>query len=123
MVLDSIALALGMVPAQLDGINFQQLGFETGGGALMGGLAGFIAKQVAKLIAVIIALELALFKFLEARGVLQVNWKKLADASANVTDTASENAGEAASYVQSFIETLPLAAGFTGGFAAAFKMS
>jgi uncharacterized membrane protein (Fun14 family) len=121
MVFDSIAMVVGTLP--IDGFDFRQLGIETGGGAVIGGVLGFIAKQIAKLIAVIIGLELALLKFLEARGVLEVNWAKLTDASANATEAASENAGQAATYVESVLETLPLAAGFTGGFAAAFKMS
>ena len=92
MVLDHIALVAGLAPAQLDGISFQQIG-----------------------------LELALFKFLEARGVLQVNWKKITNASANVTDTAQEGGSAGADYLDSLLSTLPVSAGFTGGFFLGFK--
>jgi uncharacterized membrane protein (Fun14 family) len=121
MVLDHIALVAGLAPAQLDGISFQQIGLEAGGGAVIGGVIGFAAKKIAKLIAVLIGLELALFKFLEARGVLQVNWKKITNASANVTDTAQEGGSAGADYLDSFLSTLPVSAGFTGGFFLGFK--
>jgi uncharacterized membrane protein (Fun14 family) len=121
MVLDHIALAIGLAPAQLDGIPFQQIGFEAGGGAVIGGVIGFAAKKIAKLIAVIIGLELALFKFLETRGVLQVNWQKITNASANVTDAAQEGGSAGAGYLDSLLSTLPVGAGFTGGFFLGFK--
>jgi uncharacterized membrane protein (Fun14 family) len=121
MVLDYIALVAGLAPAQLDGISFQQIGLEAGGGAVIGGVIGFAAKKIAKLIAVLIGLELALFKFLEARGVLQVNWKKITNASANVTDTAQEGGSAGADYLDSLLSTLPVSAGFTGGFFLGFK--
>jgi len=121
MVLDHIALVAGLAPAQLDGISFQQIGLEAGGGAVIGGVIGFAAKKIAKLIAVLIGLELALFKFLEARGVLQVNWKKITNASANVTDTAQEGGSAGANYLDSLLSTLPVSAGFTGGFFLGFK--
>ena len=121
MVLESIALVIGFVPAQLDGISFQQIGFEAGGGAVIGGVIGFAAKKIAKLIAVIIGLQLALFKFLETRGVLQVSWQKITNASANVTDTAQEGGSAGADYLDSLLSTLPVSAGFTGGFFLGFK--
>ncbi len=121
MVPEGIALAIGLVPAQLDGISFQQIGIEAGGGAIIGGVIGFAAKKIAKLIAVLIGLELALFKFLETRGVLNVNWKKITNASANVTDAAQEGGSAGAGYLDSLLSTLPVGAGFTGGFFLGFR--
>jgi Uncharacterized conserved protein len=121
MVLEGIALAIGLVPAQLDGISFQQIGFEAGGGAVIGGVMGFAAKKIAKLIAILIGLELALFKSLETRGVLNVNWEKITNASANVTDAAQEGGSAGAGYVDSLLSTLPVGAGFTGGFLVGFR--
>ena len=121
MVQESIALAIGLAPAQLEGISFQQIGLEAGGGAVIGGVIGFAAKKIAKLIAVLIGLELALFKFLETRGVLEVNWERITDASANVTDAAQEGGSAGASYLDSILSTLPVGAGFTGGFFVGFK--
>jgi len=119
MGLGSIALALGVTPAQLGDLSLQQVGIEAGGGAVIGGVIGFAAKKVAKLIAIIVGLELALFKFLETRGVLEVNWEKLTNASANVTDAAT--GAEAPSWINSLLSTLPVGAGFTGGFLLGFK--
>ncbi len=65
---------MGEFVLQLDGLGLQQMGLEFGGGGLIGGIIGFAAKKVAKLIAVIVGIELALFKFLETRGILEVNW-------------------------------------------------
>jgi uncharacterized membrane protein (Fun14 family) len=121
MVPESITLAIGLAPVQLDSIPFGQIGVEPGGGAVIGGVIGFAAKKIAKLIAVIIGLELALFKFLETRGVLQVNWKKITNASANVTDTAKEGGEAGAGWLDSFLSTLPVGAGFVGGFFLGFK--
>ena len=98
-------------------LNPQQMGLEFGGGAVIGAVIGFAAKKIAKLIAIIIGLELALFKFLETRGVLQVNWAKITDASADVGDGAQE----APSFLMCFISTLPVGAGFAGGFLLGFK--
>jgi len=121
MVQESIALAIGLAPAQLEGISFQQIGLEAGGGAVIGGVIGFAAKKIAKLIAVLIGLELALFKFLETRGVLDVNWERITDASANVTDAAQEGGSAGAGYLDSILSTLPVGAGFTGGFFVGFQ--
>jgi len=106
---------------QLDGFSFQQMGLELGGGALIGGIIGFAAKKVAKLIAVIVGLELALFKFLETRGILEVNWKAIGGAAQNATGQASGAAAQPPSWVTSLLSALPVSAGFTGGFAVGFK--
>jgi len=95
----------------------QQLGLELGGGALIGAIIGFAAKKVAKIIAIIIGIELALFKFLEARGVLQVDWSKITGAG----DAAVDKSGEAASWGMSLIAAMPVGVGFTGGFVLGFK--
>jgi uncharacterized membrane protein (Fun14 family) len=118
MVLDHIALVVGLVPAVLDGLPIQDIGFEAGGGALIGGVIGFAAKKIAKLIAILIGLELALFKFLEARGVLQVNWSRITNASSNVSERAAE---DGRNFLDSIVATLPVGAGFTGGFFVGFK--
>jgi len=98
-----------------------QLGLEVGGGALIGGIIGYAAKKVAKIIAVIVGLELALFKFLETRGVLDVNWEAITGAAGNATQTAGETTAEVNSYAMSLLSTLPVGAGFTGGFLIGFR--
>ena len=104
--------------AQLD-IDPQQLGFELGTGAVIGGIIGFAAKKIAKLIAVIVGLELALFKFLESRGILSVNWDKLGGSFESLGTAAT--AETPPSWVETILSTLSVSAGFTGGFFVGFK--
>lgn len=100
-------------------LNLQQLGIEFGGGALIGAIIGFAAKKIAKLIAVIVGIELALFKFLESRGFLQVNWDKLTAGMVDAGSTAAS--GTPPSWLMSILSTLSIGAGFTGGFLVGFK--
>lgn len=97
--------------------SLPQIGLELGGGAVIGAVIGFAAKKIAKIVAIIIGLELALFKFLETRGILQVNW----DAIVGAAGGAAEQGAQVNSYLMSLIATLPIGAGFTGGFLLAFK--
>ena len=101
--------------------SLPQIGLEVGGGALIGAVIGFAAKKVAKLIAIIIGLELALFKFLETRGILTVNWDAIGGAAGNATSAAGEGGAQVNGYLMSLLATLPVGAGFTGGFLLAFK--
>jgi uncharacterized membrane protein (Fun14 family) len=106
---------------QLDGLNFQQMGLEVGTGGVIGGIIGFAAKKVAKLIAVLVGLELALFKFLETRGILEVNWDALTGATQDATASATTAAGQPPSWIMSLLSALPVSAGFTGGFLVGFR--
>ena len=100
-------------------IDFQQLGIEAGSGAVIGGLIGFAAKKVAKIIAVLVGLELALFKFLESRGILTVDWERL---SAGIVGAGQDAAsGTPPSWVETILSTLSVSAGFTGGFFLGWK--
>jgi uncharacterized membrane protein (Fun14 family) len=102
--------------------ELQQIGLELGGSAVIGGVIGFAAKKVAKLIAVIIGLQLALFKFLETRGILEVNWNAISGTAGNATNAATGAASsQPPSWVTSLLATLPVGAGFTGGFLLGFK--
>jgi uncharacterized membrane protein (Fun14 family) len=104
------------------GIDFTQLGIDLGGGALIGSIIGFAAKKLAKVIAVIIGLELALFKFLESRGILSVDWEALSAGFVNAGNAATNAAtGTPPSWVMTVLETLSISAGFTGGFLVGFK--
>jgi len=95
------------------------LGIEFGTGAVIGGIIGFAAKKIAKLIAVIIGIELALFKFLESRGILTVDWDALTAGLAGVGETAQSSTPP--SSVSTIVSTLSVSAGFTGGFMIGFK--
>lgn len=101
------------------GIDVQQLGFEFGGGAIIGGVIGFAFKKIAKIIAVIIGLELALFRFLESRGIMTVQWDKLTAGMIKAGESAASSSPP--SWVMSILSTLSVGAGFTGGFLIGFK--
>jgi uncharacterized membrane protein (Fun14 family) len=110
-----------MDPVQLLQLNldFKQLGVEAGSGAVIGGLIGFAAKKVAKIIAVIVGIELALFKFLESRGILTVDWERL---SAGIIGAGQDAAsGAPPSWVQTILSTLSISAGFSAGFFLGWK--
>ncbi|WP_435070263.1 FUN14 domain-containing protein [Haloplanus sp. C73] len=108
----------GLLVALQLGIDPQQLGLEFGGGAAIGGIIGFAAKKLAKVIAIIVGLELALFKFLESRGILTVDWAAL---SAGVLKTGENAAGGPPGWVSTILSTLSVSAGFTGGFLLGFR--
>jgi uncharacterized membrane protein (Fun14 family) len=100
-------------------INLQQLGLELGSGAVIGGIVGFAAKKVAKIVAIIIGLELALFKFLESRQIITVDWEAL---TAGLIETGeSATTGTPPDWMMTILSTLSVSAGFTGGFLIGFK--
>ncbi|SFR42789.1 FUN14 domain-containing protein [Halogeometricum limi] len=105
-------------PLQLS-IDPTSLGLEFGSGAVIGGIIGFAAKKVAKIVAVIVGLELALFKFLESREILTVDWEKLSAGLLKTTESATT--GTPPSWVSTILSTLSISAGFTGGFLVGFK--
>ena len=100
-------------------INAQQLGFEFGSGAAIGGIIGFAAKKIAKLIAVLVGVQLAVFKFLESRGILSVNWDQLGATFLTASDAATADAPPA--WMDTILSTLSVSAGFSGGFLVGFK--
>ena len=102
-------------------LNPQQLGLEVGGGAVIGGVIGFAAKKVAKIVAVLVGLELALFKFLETRGILNVDWGAITGTATNATEAAGGAASQPPTWMVSLLSALPLSAGFTGGFLLGFR--
>ena len=100
-------------------IDPQQLGIELGSGAVIGGIIGFAAKKVAKVIAVLVGLELALFKFLESRGILSVNWDELSAGLLSTGEAAAS--GAPPDWIVTILSTLSISAGFVGGFMLGFK--
>lgn len=100
-------------------LNAQQLGLEFGSGAAIGGIIGFAAKKLTKVIAVLVGLELALFKFLESRGILNVDWTQLTAGFVEASQDAAT--GAPPSWLQTILSTLSVSAGFTGGFLLGFR--
>lgn len=104
-------------------IGVEQIGLELGTGAVIGGLIGFTAKKVAKIIAVLVGLQLALFKFLESREILVVDWERLSAGLVNASTSASSAAtgNQPPGIITSLLSVIPVSAGFTGGFLVGFK--
>jgi len=102
------------IPLQIDP---QQLGLEFGSGAVIGGLIGFTAKKIAKILAVLVGAQLALFKFLEAKGFLVVRWDEL---SAGVL-SAPTGLPRTDRWIEPIVSTLSVGTGFTGGFYLGFR--
>jgi len=103
--------------------GLQQIGLELGTGAVIGGLIGFAAKKVAKVIAVLVGVQLAVFKFLESRDILIVDWKRLSAGLVNASQAATDaaTANQPPSLLASLLSVIPVSAGFTGGFLVGFK--
>jgi len=99
-------------------LNLTQFGLEVGGSALIGALIGFAAKKVAKIIAVIIGIELLLFRYLESRGILTVDWERL---TAGIVQAGEQTKDEGVSLITTIISTAGVGAGFAGGFMLGFK--
>jgi uncharacterized membrane protein (Fun14 family) len=85
---------------------------------VIGGIIGFAAKKLAKIIALLVGLELALFKFLESRGILSVDWAAL---SAGLLQTGGTATGGPPGWLSTILSTLSISAGFTGGFLLGFR--
>ncbi|WP_224449904.1 FUN14 domain-containing protein [Haloprofundus salilacus] len=100
-------------------LDVQQLAVEAGTGTIIGAIVGFAAKKVAKIIAVLVGLELALFKFLESRGILTVDWDRLTAGLLKTGESATT--GAPPDWVMTILSTLSISAGFTGGFLVGFK--
>ena len=84
--------------------------------------ANQIALLIAAGIAVLVGLELAMFKFLETRGILEVNWDAIGGATQNATSSAATAAsGQPPGWLMSLLSALPVSAGFTGGFLVGFR--
>lgn len=100
-------------------VDPQQLGLEFGSSAVIGGIIGFAAKKVAKVIAVLVGIQLALFKFLESRGLISVKWDELTAGMMEASEAAASS--QPPSWVMSILSTLSVSAGFSGGFLLGFK--
>ena len=105
--------------AGLEGLDPQQLGLEFGSSAVIGGIIGFSAKKVAKVVAVLVGIQLALFKFLESRQILTVDWERLTAGMVGATEAAASS--QPPSWVMSVLSTLSVSTGFSGGFLLGFK--
>jgi len=111
-------MPVDLVALQLD-VNLKNLGLGFGTGAVIGAIIGFTAKKLAKVIAFIVGLELVLFKLLESRGILVVDWGRLGGAFVGAGEAAASQTPP--SWLATILSTLSVGAGFTGGFLLGFK--
>lgn len=107
-------------------VDTAQLGMEIGGGGVLGFVTGYATKKIIKIIAVLIGAQLVLFKILETRGVIEVNWGSLYTGAGNMTAAASEtsvsgNASSNGILVDSLLSALPAGGGFVTGALLGFK--
>lgn len=102
----------------LENVDVSSLGVQMGGSAIIGAVIGFAAKKIAKVIAVLVGLQLILFKFLESRGVISVNWNRLTDQSSTVVN---DGAAAGQTLIEAFVTTAGIGASFAGGFLLGFK--
>lgn len=98
----------------VESIEYHQLGAGFGGGGFLGVICGFAAKQLAKAFVLVFAVQLALFRLLEARGVLGVDWRLLAS---ELTGATPETPG----WLVALLSTLSVGSGFVAGFLLGFK--
>jgi uncharacterized membrane protein (Fun14 family) len=89
------------------------LALQVAGSAIMGAVIGFAAKKVAKIVAVVVGAQLILFKFLETRGIVQINWERLGGIFEGL---ATQAPGRAQPLVDTFVSTAGVGAGFAAGF-------
>jgi uncharacterized membrane protein (Fun14 family) len=80
MAIDSTALAAAAT-------NFSPLFTTVGFGGVVGFLIGFIIKKLFKILAIIAGIFLAALMYLEAQGIVNVNWDKLQSISQGVLST------------------------------------
>lgn len=98
-------------------ISPSQLALELGIGLIIGGFIGYTTKKIARHLAFLIGLQLVVFKFLESRGVVIVNWDKLSGK----TTTTLSGAQTPPSWLMTLLSTLAVGAGFAIGFFIGFR--
>ena len=107
---------MGIVSAAVVGqvnVDAGALAIQVGASALIGAVIGYAAKKVAKVVAIIVGVQLVLFKFLETRGLVQINWEKFGGIFEGF---ATQAPGQAQSLVDSFVTTAGIGVGFAAGF-------
>jgi uncharacterized membrane protein (Fun14 family) len=77
--------------------NFSPLLTTVGFGAIAGFLIGFLIKKLMKILAVIAGVFFAALMYLEAQGIVNVNWDKLQSVSQGVLSTIVNTVNSTAS--------------------------
>lgn len=88
-----------------------RFGAEFGIGAVIGGIVGYATGKVAKLLALVIGAQLALLRFLEARGIVVVHYDRLTAGLFDVQAAATDPG-----WMIPILSTLSIGLGFVAGF-------
>ena len=109
--------------------NFSPLLTTVGFGGLTGFLIGFLIKKLFKILAIIAGVFLAALMYLEAQGIVNVNWDKLQSISQGVLSTivntvTNSNSGGVGGSSAAASSLLPTNLGIplTGSMATAFAI-
>lgn len=100
----------------LEALDVQSLAVEFALGAVLGGVVGYGFGKVARLLAIILGVQLAVFRFLESKGIVVVHWDRL---TGGLVDASA--AGVDQGWVVSLLSTVTVATGFAAGFLVGFK--
>lgn len=100
----------------IESIPVGRFAAEFGIGAVAGYVLGYATSKMAKLLAVVLAIQLAVFRFLESRGIIVVHYDRL---TAGLVD--AREAAEDPGWVVPLLSTVSIAAGFAVGFVFGFK--
>ncbi|MFY9873090.1 MAG: FUN14 domain-containing protein [Candidatus Nitrosopolaris sp.] len=99
----------------------EDLLFSVGGGFLFGAVAGYAIKKVMKIAAVVIGLFVAALAYLSYRGLVDVKWVAMEDASRSTLTNASEQIVNALNNTLTQFSSHPFAVAASGlPMAAAF---
>lgn len=99
------------------GLDFQQLGFEALLGSILGGLIGYGCKKLAKTLAIIVGVQLAVFRFLEAREIIIVDYERL---TAGIVGHRAA-ADVPPDWTVTIVSTLSITGGFALGFVIGYR--
>jgi len=99
------------------GLDIQQLGLEAALGAILGGLIGYGFKKIATILAVVVGVQLAVFRFLEARGILTVDYERLTAGLLGHREAAAVPPD----WTVTILSTLSITGGFALGFFVGYK--
>ena len=100
----------------LEAVDLGGLGIEFILGAILGGVTGYALGKVAKVLAIVLLVQLALFRFLESKGIVVVHWDRLSGGLVQSTNTGVDQG-----WIPSVLSVLAIGAGFAFGFAVGYK--
>lgn len=99
------------------GVDPSTLALEFLAGAAIGGCLGIATKRIAKPLAIVVGVQLVVFRYLESRGIVIVDWNRLTGGLVNAGESAT---AVDVHWISALLSTLAIGAGFTSGFLIGF---